>query len=1061
MRVKNYVLLVVVSTFLVFGAWLAVTQTGITGAVVGVEQADVDDAVTEQRESQEEVDVIVVLKEPEADSLEELKEEVAELQEEVLDDLEEEATSGIFFDSEKEFAAEHAYATVGVIAGTVTQEGIEKLENDPLVEKIVLDEVRHVFLDGSIPLVNASSVWNVTVNGNSLTGSGQAVCVIDTGVDYTHTSLGGCTEASFLAGNCTKVPLGFDYTNNDANPFDDHGHGTHVAGIVASTDSTYSGVAPGANIVAMKVCNAGGSCQDSDVIAGIDSCIANATSYNISVISISLGGGSATGPCDAGIGSAYASSINTAVHNNISVVIATGNTNGNATAGIAAPGCLANATKVTASTDADVLASYAMRHANFTDILVAPGSSITSLNDGGGTTTMSGTSMATPHISGVLALLQQFLTEQGKTQTVAQLWDVLNNTAVRINDSLHTDISYPRVRSYAALLAVDSRVPALSFVAPTPANGSIVQAANVTINLSTTESLSTVLLEWNGVNETLSQLHVTKSNLTDGTYTYKVFGKDVAGKWNSTAQQEVTISTANQSTITITSPVDNSYHRTSFNLNISVNTTGLLNSSYRITNGTNSTVLAGTAEVNTTTHMWSDLVNLSEGNYTLNVTINETLLQSKVATFVVDTTDPAFTNITINNSTPFNTDSVLFTVTLSEPGTVLFESNYSGNWSNTTMGNTFTLHGSGNFTPNENISYRFTATDLAGNAASSAFFSFVVQDRPLGAVNITSPVNGSVLELGSLVQFNATVVDPDSHVISYLWDFSGENATIQNPVHQFNTSANVTVTFTATDGVGSNSTSSSYQINDSSNPVVSSFSYDTEVHQQQDGSQVVQTTVFDYSGISNVSLHLDDVAQVIACSTVSTRQSCNLTLDGLDVGSYTFRLNATDNASHTISATYDFTVTSCSDDVENGNEDGVDCGGACDNECASNDDGGSSAGSSSGSSAGGGGGGGSAAAPIEVAEEPVEEVSESEEEEPVPEPEPEPVQVQQVEEAVAVEVQPEEPSSNLLTGAFINNLIPAEYSTKRAIASVIILALFGITLALAILVMRKKSGEKL
>ncbi len=194
---------------------------------------------------------------------------------------------------------------------------------------------------------------------------------------------------------------------------------------------------------------------------------------------------------------------------------------------------------------------------------------------------------------------------------------------------------------------------------------------------------------------------------------------------------------------------------------------------------------------------------------------------------------------------------------------------------------------------------------------------------------------------------------------------------------------------------------------------------------------------------------------------MSTRQSCNLTLDGLDVGSYTFRLNATDNASHTISATYDFTVTSCSDDVENGNEDGVDCGGACDNECASNDDGGSSAGSSSGSSAGGGGGGGSAAAPIEVAEEPVEEVSESEEEEPVPEPEPEPVQVQQVEEAVAVEVQPEEPSSNLLTGAFINNLIPAEYSTKRAIASVIILALFGITLALAILVMRKKSGEKL
>ena len=75
---------------------------------------------------------------------------------------------------------------------------------------------------------------------------------------------------------------------------DDNGLGTHVAGIIASSDSAYRGVAPDAKLAAMKVCNAGVPREDADVLAGFDWCIDNAEAYNISVISISLGGGSYT-----------------------------------------------------------------------------------------------------------------------------------------------------------------------------------------------------------------------------------------------------------------------------------------------------------------------------------------------------------------------------------------------------------------------------------------------------------------------------------------------------------------------------------------------------------------------------------------------------------------------------------------------------------------------------------------------------------------------------------------------------------------------------------------------
>src|SRR4030042_849768 len=163
----------------------------------------------------------------------------------------------------------------GIFTGWITEE--EKLADNPQVEKIYLNKKLQIHLDESAPLINADDVNKAKLNNINLTGKYQSICVIDTGVNYNHPALAG------------RVILGPDYINNDSDPMDDNSHGTHVAGIIASNDSTYRGVAPEANIVAIKACNSGGGCEGDAVLAGIDWCINNASLYNISVISMSLG----------------------------------------------------------------------------------------------------------------------------------------------------------------------------------------------------------------------------------------------------------------------------------------------------------------------------------------------------------------------------------------------------------------------------------------------------------------------------------------------------------------------------------------------------------------------------------------------------------------------------------------------------------------------------------------------------------------------------------------------------------------------------------------------------
>ncbi len=213
-------------------------------------------------------------------------------------------------------------------------------------------------------------------------GAGVNVVVFDTGIDTDHPDL------------AANYKGGYDFVNNDNSPEDDNGHGTHVSGIIAADDNGTGviGVAPDAGIVAVKVLNAGGSGEISDIIAGIDWAIANKSAYDIEVANFSLGG---YGESDA---------FHTAIMNlyNAGVTIAAAAGNDKWWAEYFIPASYPEVLCVSALAPGDKFASFS--NYGYVVDLIAPGQDIKSTWVGGGYVTISGTSMAAPHVAGSAAL---------------------------------------------------------------------------------------------------------------------------------------------------------------------------------------------------------------------------------------------------------------------------------------------------------------------------------------------------------------------------------------------------------------------------------------------------------------------------------------------------------------------------------------------------------------------------------------------------------------------------------------------------------------------------------
>ena len=332
--------------------------------------------------------------------------------------------------------------------------------------------------DPIIGSAQARSTYNVN-------GTGMTVAVIDTGVDYNNPALGG----GFGPGD--KVIAGYDFGDGNANPMATTSqHGTAVAGLIASNNPSDQGVAPGADIVALRVTDSTNTASLSSIANALQWVIDNHAKYNITVVNMSLSDGNnyaqnwfANG---GGVAEQVTNLINQLDAMNIPVVAATGNNfNGQQGEGFAA--IVANTISVTATDLSGNLLANAQRLGSAiggasSTTIAAPGEGLAAPSGDSGTSTVEGTSFATALVSGSVVLLQQIYESRfGTLPTVAQLKSWIQQGATPFTDPV-TGITLGELNvPNAASLIPESRVSA-------PATPTITAINNPT----TTTTISTV-----------------------------------------------------------------------------------------------------------------------------------------------------------------------------------------------------------------------------------------------------------------------------------------------------------------------------------------------------------------------------------------------------------------------------------------------------------------------------------------------------------------------------------------------------------------------------------------
>jgi subtilisin family serine protease len=291
-------------------------------------------------------------------------------------------------------------AALNGFAGTLNAGQINALQHNPNVDYIEQDGV------ASISTTQSGATWGLDridqrarpLSGTytyTTTASAVRAYIIDTGIQANHPQFG------------TRASAVYDYAGGSG--ADCNGHGTHVAGTIGST--TY-GIAKGALLRGVRVLDCAGSGSYSAIIAGIDWVRVNA--IHPAVANMSLGGG-------------VNSSLNTAatnlVNSGVFLAVAAGNENQNACN--VSPASASGVFTTAASTSSDAKASYS----NWGSCVegYAPGSSITSTWINSGTNTISGTSMASPHVAGVAALYKGNFGDAASSTIVS--WIINNSTA--------------------------------------------------------------------------------------------------------------------------------------------------------------------------------------------------------------------------------------------------------------------------------------------------------------------------------------------------------------------------------------------------------------------------------------------------------------------------------------------------------------------------------------------------------------------------------------------------------------------------------------------------------
>jgi subtilisin family serine protease len=355
-----------------------------------------------------------------------------------------------------------------------SQRAALELAGLPEVLRLHEDERLEHQLTESLPLIHQPEAAAA-----GKTGAGTAVAVLDTGCDFSRAAFGSCASAG--ATGC-KVAYAADFATDDGSR-DDNGHGTNVSAIVL-------GVAPSAKVLALDVF-AGSSAPSSSILQAVDWTIKNRTTYNIVAMNLSLGGGLFTSACTSDV---FASSLANARSAGIVPVVASGNS-GSSTS-ISSPACVPAAVSVGAVYDSNVGGlSYpsvgcndsssaadkitCFSNSNSLLSMLAPGAPISA-----GGYTMTGTSQATPHVAGAVAVVRSAFPNEALNDSVARL----TGSGPMIADSRNS-VSRHRLDLQAALSSSGVGNPVLDKTGPT---GSVVingdaaatRSSNVTLTIT-------------------------------------------------------------------------------------------------------------------------------------------------------------------------------------------------------------------------------------------------------------------------------------------------------------------------------------------------------------------------------------------------------------------------------------------------------------------------------------------------------------------------------------------------------------------------------------------------
>jgi serine protease AprX len=336
---------------------------------------------------------------------------------------------------------------------TVSGDKLEKIAKTNGVKGIYKDQKLKILAlpgqtDGpSNPSPSREGSWNIDDPrmDKGYTGEGVTVALIDTGADGEHKALAG------------KIVAFKDFVNNQTASYDDNGHGTHCASLVAGEKGM--GVAPGAKLVVIKVMDQEGACYLSDALNALDWCLENKERYGIGVVSFSVGGES---PSDGT--SLLDEACNKIVENGLVMCVAAGNS-GPAASSIVIPGDAENVITVGAVDRSGNIFELSSRgptaKGDTKPDLVTLGVDVISALAGSknGKSSISGTSMAVPQVSGAVALLLQAKSDLAP----ADLKRVLLKTADDLGPSgLDNVYGYGALNLTGALASISAPLPGLS-----------------------------------------------------------------------------------------------------------------------------------------------------------------------------------------------------------------------------------------------------------------------------------------------------------------------------------------------------------------------------------------------------------------------------------------------------------------------------------------------------------------------------------------------------------------------------------------------------------------------